>query len=237
MRKQYLVTALTAVALLLGLGVTLWVSPQATPSASATHTIESKMKPDGTWDTFQDGIKLVSAQSGLNPLVQHKFDYRNQKNLCLADYTPEITSWDPQASSLRWNAGYGSLTSPIKMYYDDMNGDVGVCGNYPASQKINLYSYGDANDGYCATSRVVVSGVDDLTILQATAWLNRLADNAQCRQTFTLRQNTVSAIIGNVLGLGYHVNGNVSVMCQWLTYRLDTAYSQYSDFEALNRRY
>lgn len=233
MRKQFLVTLVTAVALLAGLGGAMVTTPTDNTGGQVEYVLGQKT--DGTLEVKRDGIVLSAAQAGLNPIASWHFGYDIQYRICLADYTPEVTSWDPNLVSQKWSQLVGPTgVAHVTVFYDDMNGNIGSCGGWPLRQRINLYSYGDASDGYCSWTSL---STDNNVITRATVWLNRLADNDQCRETFTLRQNTVSGGVGNALGLAYHVNGNISVMCMWETYREKYAYPQWSDGEAINRRY
>lgn len=238
--RKHIITAVTAVALLLGLGAVMASTSEVSPTAGQEqHTYTMKLKPDGTWDNFKDGVKLAAAsteEAGYNPINSWHFGYDIQYRICVADYTAETsTTWDPALIARKWSELNGPTgNSHITMFYDDMNGDVGSCGGWPLRQRLNVYSYGDSTDGYCAWASVTeLNGV----ITRATTWLNRQGDNTNCRQTYTLRQNTASASIGNSAGLAYHTNGNVSVMSKTLSMRLTVPYPAWSDGEAINRRY
>jgi hypothetical protein len=227
MRKAFHTLLAVVFAALLGLCAAQ--SATQTPAADASrHVFQFNQKYDGTTEIKRDGIVLSAAETE-EALPNRGFKF-SRGLLCLWDYTPEsAVSWDANRSGDEW-----SKAVDLHIYWDDKNGAGDNCVSYGANQRINIYSYGDAADGYCATTSVVQNaGV----IQSSTLWMNRLADNASCRQTFTLRQNIMSGGIGNALGMAYHTQNVDSVMNAWLTFRLRTPYPRPADFAAVDGFY
>jgi hypothetical protein len=236
MIKKFLTTFITGLALIAGLGLAAASSAGvASAAADGNHTVRATLNSDGTWTTEYDG-KLVSAQTedATTPIANNRFyfgpGHNPERLLCIKDYTPEsAVSWDANRVAQEW-----SKANEFHMWWDDMNGGGTNCITYDNEQTINLYSYSESS---------TACGSYDLTLNQsgfvvgATAWLNRTADNTNCRQTFSLRQNILSAIVGRLLGLSYHTTISDSVMNSYLTYRLIKPYPRPADFNGIAARY
>jgi hypothetical protein len=240
MRKFYTALALAGALIIAGLGLaqsaTAALATSAAINAQAVRTAKFGLTPAGVMVP----LNADAVQTGYNPIrsaTAYRFYFGSnnpERALCIKDHTPESdASW-----IARWTATDWSNASPkFFMVWDDMNANGGYgesnCISYDGTQTVQLYSYGSTTDGYCGT--VDISYNVNNWIVGATAWLNRLADNGSCRATQTLRQNVVGALVGNILGLLWHNNGNDSIMSTAYAMRSTNANPQYSDIEALGR--
>lgn len=215
------------------LGICALQSFTATPAEDAVTNVRQTLNADGTWTTKVNG-KLVSAETedATTPIAGNRFSWANnpEKLLCIKDYTREITTWDPNRVAVEW-----SKSPEFHMWWDDMNGGGNNCISYDQYQTISMYS--NTNGGTTACGEVDIDLAAGGYIVRATVWLARDANNASCRQTFTLRQNIVSALVGRVLGLNFHTSISDSVMNAYLTYKLKIPYARPADFNGLSVRY
>lgn len=204
-----------------------------TTVSTQTYTLHG----DGSWTDEAGQLVNVAAETeaAVTPIDNHRFyfgpSYNPERLLCIKDYTPEsAVSWDINRVAVEW-----SKANEFHVWWDDMLGGGNNCATYDALQTMNIYSYSEDGSGSCGTVAIGKNASGFIT--SATGWLNRTADNTLCRQTFTLRQNIISAIVGRLLGLKFHTAFADSVMNNYLTYKLQIPYPRPADFAGISARY
>lgn len=228
-RFAVLVAALAALAAGLTAGATVAQADAATAVTNLSYSIT----PTGVVAN-----NSAARAAALNPPLNNwQFDFSSsvgntERMLCIKDYTPETTAWNPKYTASDW-----SNASPhFHMWWDDMNsfsGDV-TCSTYDQYQTINLYSYSGGPSAGCGDIDLTISTTR--RIIRATIWLNRTADPATCYANATMRQNMTTRTVGYVLGLNWTSWGE-TVMATPPSTRSVIGSTQYADKVSIYEQY
>lgn len=183
----------------------------------------------------------AARQAALNPPLNNwQFRLTNARLMCLLDFTPEVTTYNPRYTAYDW-----SQASPhLHMNWDDMNGDGSpgesrctVGGGFEEHEVIRLYTRSLGPGNGCADAYITrAQTAYGIRVFRAELWINRTADAASCRASGVMRQNMTTRLVGYALGLGWTGYGE-SVMATPVATRNRISGTQYADKVSIYEQY